>query len=36
MSWAIVAEYELDGGARGRAKLLKARIEPGAITVRVP
>jgi diacylglycerol kinase (ATP) len=29
-------EYELDGGARGRAKLLKVRIEPGAITVRVP
>jgi diacylglycerol kinase (ATP) len=29
-------EYELDGGARGKAKLLKAKIEPGAITVRVP
>ena len=29
-------EYELDGGARGRAKVLKAKVEPGAITVRVP
>jgi diacylglycerol kinase (ATP) len=29
-------EYELDGGARGKAKVLKAKIEPGAITVRVP
>ena len=29
-------EYELDGGARGRAKVLKAKIEPDAITVRVP
>jgi diacylglycerol kinase family enzyme len=28
--------YELDGGARGRTKRLKARLVPGAITVRVP
>jgi YegS/Rv2252/BmrU family lipid kinase len=28
--------YELDGGARPAAKVLKAKIEPGAITVRVP
>jgi diacylglycerol kinase (ATP) len=28
--------YELDGGARGRATRLKARIVPGAITVCVP
>jgi len=29
-------EYELDGGARGKTKRLKAKVEPGAITVRVP
>ena len=29
-------EYELDGGARGKTKTLKAKVEPGAITVRVP
>ena len=29
-------EYELDGGARGKTKKLKAKVEPGAITVRVP
>jgi len=28
--------YELDGGAREPTKLLKVKIEPGAITVRVP
>ena len=28
--------YELDGGARKAVKTLKAKIEPGAITVRVP
>ena len=28
--------YELDGGERDPAKVLKAKIEPGAITVRVP
>jgi len=28
--------YELDGGVRDPAKVLKARIDPGAITVRVP
>ena len=28
--------YELDGGARGRAKRLKIRVEPSAITVAVP
>jgi diacylglycerol kinase (ATP) len=28
--------YELDGGARDPAKVLKAKVEPGAITVRVP
>jgi diacylglycerol kinase family enzyme len=28
--------YELDGGARPAAKVLKVKIEPGAITVRVP
>ena len=28
--------YELDGGARKPTKLLKVKIEPGAITVRVP
>ncbi len=28
--------YELDGGAREPTKLLKIKIEPGAITVRVP
>ena len=28
--------YELDGGDREPAKVLKAKIEPGAITVRVP
>ena len=28
--------YELDGGAREPVKLLKAKVEPGAITVRVP
>lgn len=28
--------YELDGGARDPAKTLKVKIEPGAITVRVP
>ena len=28
--------YELDGGARPKAKKLKAKIEPGAITVCVP
>jgi len=29
-------EYELDGGARGGTKILKAKVEPAAITVRVP
>ena len=29
-------DYELDGGARGKTKMLKAKVEPGAITVRVP
>ncbi len=28
--------YELDGGEREPAKVLKAKIEPGALTVRVP
>ena len=28
--------YELDGGDRDPAKVLKAKVEPGAITVRVP
>ena len=28
--------YELDGGDREPAKVLKAKVEPGAITVRVP
>ena len=28
--------YELDGGARKPTKMLKAKIEAGAITVRVP
>jgi diacylglycerol kinase family enzyme len=28
--------YELDGGERGAAKLIKARVEPGALKVRVP
>jgi diacylglycerol kinase (ATP) len=28
--------YELDGGDRKPAKVLKAKVEPGAITVRVP
>ena len=28
--------YELDGGERDPVKVLKAKIEPGAITVRVP
>jgi YegS/Rv2252/BmrU family lipid kinase len=28
--------YELDGGARGRTRRLKARIVPAAITIRVP
>lgn len=28
--------YELDGGGRNPAKVLKAKVEPGAITVRVP
>jgi YegS/Rv2252/BmrU family lipid kinase len=28
--------YELDGGARKPAKVLKAKVEPGAIMVRVP
>jgi diacylglycerol kinase (ATP) len=28
--------YELDGGARDPVKVLKAKVEPGAITVRVP
>ncbi len=28
--------YELDGGDRGPAKVLKVKVEPGAITVRVP
>jgi YegS/Rv2252/BmrU family lipid kinase len=28
--------YELDGGARGKARRLKAHVEPGAVTVSVP
>jgi hypothetical protein len=28
--------YELDGGARKKAKRLKIRVEPAAITVCVP
>ena len=28
--------YELDGGDRKKVKKLKARVEPGAITVAVP
>jgi hypothetical protein len=28
--------YELDGGARAATRRLKLRIEPAAITVRVP
>ena len=28
--------YELDGGARKSTRLIKAKVEPGAITVRVP
>ena len=28
--------YELDGGARKPTRLIKAKVEPGAITVRVP
>lgn len=28
--------YELDGGERGAVKRIKAKVEPGAITVRVP
>ena len=28
--------YEIDGGVRKKTKRLKCKVEPGAITVRVP